>query len=185
MANPTPTSQRLLSAAMALILERGYNAFSYADLSVAVGIRKASIHHHFPTKAELVATLVKTYRQTARDMIAGGAVPALTPRDKLEAFVGYWTACIAERSQPICLAVLLAAELPSLPDMVAVEVRGHFADLSAWLASVFAEGGEAASDARAEAFMAAVHGAMLSARAYGDPKVFQLVTAQALEGLPF
>ncbi|MCP5939979.1 TetR/AcrR family transcriptional regulator, partial [Klebsiella pneumoniae] len=28
----------------------GYSAFSYADLSKIVGITKASIHHHFPTK---------------------------------------------------------------------------------------------------------------------------------------
>ena len=39
----------------------GYSAFSYADLAVAVGIRKASIHHHFPTKADLAAALVAAY----------------------------------------------------------------------------------------------------------------------------
>ena len=34
--------------------------------------------------------------------------------------------------------------------------------------------------AEAEAFMATVHGAMLSARAYGDPKIFGAVTGPLL-----
>ncbi|HIE19064.1 TPA: TetR/AcrR family transcriptional regulator, partial [Candidatus Bathyarchaeota archaeon] len=31
----------------------GYGGFSYSDLSKALGITKASIHHHFPSKEEL------------------------------------------------------------------------------------------------------------------------------------
>lgn len=36
-----------------LIQEHGYKGFSYADLSKALGITKASIHHHFPSKEQL------------------------------------------------------------------------------------------------------------------------------------
>lgn len=46
----TMTRERLLSEAEHLMREKGYSAFSYADLSKIVGITKASIHHHFPTK---------------------------------------------------------------------------------------------------------------------------------------
>lgn len=35
------------------MVQRGYSAFSYTDISEAIGIRKASIHHYFPTKAGL------------------------------------------------------------------------------------------------------------------------------------
>jgi TetR/AcrR family transcriptional repressor of nem operon len=37
--------------------------------------------------------------------------------------------------------------------------------------------------AEAEAFMATIHGAMLSARAYGDPKIFGVVTGPVFERL--
>jgi TetR/AcrR family transcriptional repressor of nem operon len=37
--------------------------------------------------------------------------------------------------------------------------------------------------AEAEAFMATVHGAMLSAQAYGDPKIFGAVIGPVLERL--
>ena len=45
----TMTRERLLSEAEHLMREKGYSAFSYADLSKIVGITKASINHHFPT----------------------------------------------------------------------------------------------------------------------------------------
>ena len=52
------TSQKILDIAQSLVVAGGYNGFSYADISDAIGIRKPSIHHHFPTKAELVRVLV-------------------------------------------------------------------------------------------------------------------------------
>src|SRR6476469_3227193 len=55
------TRAQLLSEAESLIRTRGYAAFSYADLAEKVGIRKASIHHHFPTKEILGATLIDEY----------------------------------------------------------------------------------------------------------------------------
>lgn len=51
----TSTSDKILEIAQSLIARGGYNGFSYADISAVIGIRKASIYHHFPTKAELVA----------------------------------------------------------------------------------------------------------------------------------
>ena len=59
------TSEKILDTAQSLVVAGGYNGFSYADISDAVGIRKASIHHHFPTKAELVQVLVDRYTQRA------------------------------------------------------------------------------------------------------------------------
>ena len=52
------TRAELLIQAETLVRGRGYAGFSYADLAEAVGIRKASIHHHFPTKVDLGAALV-------------------------------------------------------------------------------------------------------------------------------
>lgn len=65
MKSMTSTSEKILDIAQSLIVAGGYNGFSYADIAAAIGIRKASIHHHFPTKAELVAVLVDRYRQQA------------------------------------------------------------------------------------------------------------------------
>ena len=42
------TAERILDTAQALAQVRGYNGFSYADISAELAITKPSIHHHFP-----------------------------------------------------------------------------------------------------------------------------------------
>ena len=190
MSNPSTTSDDILACARALIVAGGYNGFSYADIAEVVGIRKASIHHHFPGKVDLVRTLVARYRQEAQAGMALLELQVSDPLDLLRAYTGYWEACIADASAPFCVCALLAGQLPVLPEEVALEVRAHFRTLSAWLTSVLERGArhgrfQLTGTARAEAemFMATVHGAMLSARAYGDPQIFGAVMNPLLERL--
>lgn len=49
------TKAALLRAAETQMRSKGYSAFSYADLAAQIGIKKASIRHHFPTKESLGA----------------------------------------------------------------------------------------------------------------------------------
>lgn len=184
------TAADILGCARTLLVAGGYDSFSYADIAKVVGIRNASIHHHFPTKAELVQVLVRQYREEAAAGMAalGQSVPE--PMAQLRAYVGYWEKCISDGSAPLCICALLASQMPILPEPVAHEVRAHFNGLSAWLAQVLRAGvrqksihltGTAAAEA--EAFMATVHGAMFSARAYGDAAVFGAVVRPLLQRL--
>lgn len=173
------TADDILACARALIVSGGYNGFSYADIAQVVGIRKPSIHHHFPSKADLVKTLVERYLIDAREGIANLELAVPAPLDQLRAYIGHWKACIGDDSRPFCVCALLASELPALPEEVALQVRAYFRFLSGWLASVLERGAAqgvitlgGTPQAEAEAFMASVHGAMLSARAYGDGAIF-------------
>ena len=56
------TAEQILDVAQEMVRRQGYSAFSYADIAGRVGIRKASIHDHFPSKADLVQRLVQRYR---------------------------------------------------------------------------------------------------------------------------
>ncbi|MDT2021909.1 TetR/AcrR family transcriptional regulator [Methylocella sp. CPCC 101449] len=190
MSNLTTTSDDILRCARSLTIAGGYNGFSYADISQVVGIRKASIHHHFPSKAELVRTLVVRYREEAEVGIAELERHHPDPVDQLRAYTGFWRDCIADGTVTFCVCALLASEIPALPPEIALEVRAYFRALSAWLTSVMERGvkqgqltlsGTARSEA--ESFMATVHGAMLSARAYGDPSIFDAVTRPLIERL--
>ena len=173
------TADDILACARSLIVAGGYNGFSYADIAEVVGIRKPSIHHHFPSKLDLVKTLVIRYREAAEEGIANleRAVPG--PLDQLRAYIGYWKTCIGDASAPFCVCALLANELPVLPEEIALEIRAYFRFLSGWLTAVLERGAALGVVAltetprvEAEAFMATVHGAMLSARAYGDTAIF-------------
>ena len=190
MSNLSTAADDILACARSLIVAGGYNGFSYADIADVVGLRKASIHHHFPSKVDLVRTLVARYREEAEAGMANLELQVSDPLELLRFYAGYWEACIADASAPFCVCALLASQLPVLPDEVGLEVRAHFRSLSAWLTSVLERGARhgqlqlmSTPRAEAEAFMAAVHGAMLSARAYGDPKIFGVVTGPLLERL--
>lgn len=190
MSSSSSTADDILACARSLIMSGGYNGFSYADIAEVVGIRKASIHHHFPSKVDLVCAVVQRYREEAKAGFAALERSAAGPREMLENYVGYWQKCIADASAPFCICALLASELPLLPIAVAAEVKLHFEALSAWLTAAMERGktqGTLAlsnsANAEAETFIATVHGGMLSARAYGDPKFFTLVTGAALDRL--
>jgi TetR/AcrR family transcriptional repressor of nem operon len=55
------TAEQILDIAETLIQTRSYSAFSYQDISDALDIRKASIHYHFASKADLGAAVVDRY----------------------------------------------------------------------------------------------------------------------------
>lgn len=188
MNKSSTTSDDILACARSLIVTGGYNGFSYADIADVVGIRKASIHHHFPSKAELVRTLVSGYRVAAEEGITNLEHSVPGPLEQLRAYIGYWKACIGDASAPFCVCALLASELPILPEEVALEIRAYFRFLSGWLTSVLERGVQQKTIAlvqparvEAEIFMATVHGAMLSARAYGDTQVFGSIMDPQLE----
>lgn len=189
MPTATPTADAILRCAQSAIVAGGYNGFSFADIATVVGIRKASVHHHFPTKVELVRALVRRYRAEAEAGVAHIERTAASPLDALRQYTGYWDSCLGNPESSFCLCALLATQLPVLPDEVAFEVRAYFRALSAWLTSVLERGSRdgslAFADAHTEAetLMAIVHGAMLSARAYGDPHVFTTIVQPALDRL--
>lgn len=190
MSNVSSTADDILSCARTLIVNGGYNGFSYADIADVVGIRKPSIHHHFASKVDLVRTLVSRYREEAQAGLATMERNVPDPGEQLKSYVAYWEMCIKDATAPFCVCALLASELPILPEEVALEVRAHFRALASWLTSVMERGKrqgrfQLSSTARVEAegFMATVHGAMLSARAYGDPKMFGIIARPLLDRL--
>jgi len=181
------TVEQIVDTARRLIMTRGYNGFSYADVAEAVGIRKASIHHHFAAKSDLAIAVVEQSRAIIHAQVAQLAEVEPDAAAQLRAYAGYWERCILDNSAPFCVAAMLAAELPSLPDDLAASVRAHFADLTGWLAQILALGVRQGSVSlvgapaeEADAFMSAIYGAMLSARAFDDPTRFVAITETLL-----
>jgi TetR/AcrR family transcriptional repressor of nem operon len=186
----TDTAERILDAAEHLIVNRGYNAFSYADIADVVKVRKPSIHFHFATKGELVRQLLLRYRANVRNSLEHMSEVVPDPLDQLRAYAGYWETCIRDGRRPFCLCVLLASELLSLPPEVAAEVKLYFRDLAAWLTATLEKGAKQGllalprgAAAEAESFMASTHGAMLSARVYGEADVFAGTVGEAIDRL--
>lgn len=186
----SPKANEIISYTRQLLTSGGYQSFSFADISAKVNIRKASIHHHFPSKAELVKVVVTEYREEARAGMQAMTRQMNNPVAELQAYVDYWATCIREGSSPFCICAMLAVELPTLPAEVAREVSGHFADLTDWLATLLRRGesekclrlpGSPADEA--SLLMATVHGAMLSARAFNDADIFRRIVQPLIDSL--
>lgn len=187
----SPRATEIAEHARQLLAVGGYNGFSYADLSERVRIGKASIHHHFPGKADLVLTVVMRHRQQSSEGLAAlQRHVGDDPLAQLKAYADYWAQCIRDGSSTMCICAMLAAESPMIPAEIAAEVQGYFQDLTAWIAGVL-ERGERKGQIRlqrdalveAQTFMSTVHGAMLTARALGDAEVFRTITHAAIDRL--
>lgn len=184
------TREKLLDSARYLIQTRGYSGFSYADVAAQVEVRKASIHHHFPAKADLAKAVVEQSRGIIGEQIRMMESEAFDPLRQLQGYTGYWEKCIADASAPFCVAGMLASELDCLPEDLAESVRMHFRDLSRWLETVLTAGAQrgvftlkSAASVEAESFMSTVYGAMILARAYGQPDKFTQVVEGAMRRL--
>ena len=62
------TKQHIVEFSADRLRERGFDGFSYLDISRELGITKASVHHHFPKKEDLGLALC----EWARDWLLQG-----------------------------------------------------------------------------------------------------------------
>jgi TetR/AcrR family transcriptional repressor of nem operon len=184
------TAERILDAANALLIDRGYSAFSYADIADTVQIRKASIHHHFPSKAGLVVAVLRRHRARISEGVKTLDEQITNPLTRIKNYYKYWEGCIEGQTSSFCIGALLGAEMPCLPEEVQAEVRLHFATLTEWFERTLKAGTKArvmhlpgTVAIEAQMLIAVLHGAMLSARATSNCDIFRSLTQAALNRL--
>lgn len=165
----TETATKLLDSAQALVVERGYNAFSYKDLAEAVGIRTASIHYHFPTKGDLGEALMGRYVDGLDAALADIDRAGRSASAKLKRFIKVYSA--TESSGVLCLCGSLASDLETLPEPVQGRVTEYLQRSEDWLAGVISDGvaaGELDFDGKpadaAATLLASLQGGLLLAR---------------------
>jgi len=163
------TATQILNIAQEMVRNRGYSAFSYADISKQVGIRKASIHYHFPTKDELVKALVQRYREGMRRACDRIAQSATSLDQQMLQFADLYRNGLEENQ--ICLCAMLAADYEVLPQPVRDEIQAFFRETEAWLSTLLQQGCDAkvwdcqpAVEQEAKGLIAMLQGAQLMAR---------------------
>jgi TetR/AcrR family transcriptional repressor of nem operon len=153
-----------------------------------VGIKAASLYHHFPSKADLAAAVAKRYWEDSAATLEALAADTPDPVACLRAYPQTFRKSL-ENDNRMCLSSFMAAEYDDLPEHVQHEVRS-FADVNvAWLARMLVACGKVApadAESRARAIYAAVAGAQLMARGRADIGLFDtlIATYQASGLLP-
>ena len=168
------TSDQILDTATVLLQQRGFNAFSFQNISQLIGIKKASIHYHYPTKFALGESVMKKYRSLHNDAMNKISKDHKTALKKLLAFTDLFT-CTLGDDYKMCPCAMLTTDISTLPEPIRIEVQAFFIDSENWLATILKEGlknGEFKFEVSptdcARTLFASFEGAMLSARAFQD-----------------
>jgi TetR/AcrR family transcriptional repressor of nem operon len=182
------TATRILDIAERLVQTRGFNGFSYADVAAELEISKASLHYHFPGKAELGEAIIVRYTERFNDALAAIDDRDLDSRAKLEAYVELYAEVL--RGQRMCLCGILAAEYQTLPQAMRKAVIRFFDANETWLTRVLEQGQadgtlslcESAGQA-AQMIVSGLEGAMLVSRPFSDPDRFESAAHRLLTSL--
>jgi TetR/AcrR family transcriptional repressor of nem operon len=176
----------ILAAARPTAQAHGYGGLNFRDLADEVGIKAASIYHHFPSKADLGAAVARRYWQDAAANLESMLAETSDPACCLRRYPDLFRRSLASDNR-MCLCSFMAAEYDDLPEAVKQEVQ-TFADVNvAWLSKVLSaaavvNSGE--SEQRARAIFAAVAGAQLMARSRSDISLFDsLIDSYRVAGL--
>jgi TetR/AcrR family transcriptional regulator, transcriptional repressor for nem operon len=186
--NDAGTAARILDVAERLVQVRGFNGFSYADISAEVGITKAALHYHFAGKADLGLALITRYAGRFAEELARIDTGELAPDARLAAYAELYEHVLQQ--QKMCLCGMLAAEYQTLPLPMQEAVTSFFDANESWLEKVLEEGRQGGSlrfrgtpRETARVVIACLEGAMLVARPYADMERFRSVASGLLAGL--
>lgn len=170
----TNAKEAILAAGRQSAQAHGYGGLNLRDLASEVGIKAASIYHHFPSKADLAAAIAERYWQDTKAWLEEVASHKGDPVESLREYPNTFRMSL-ENGNRLCLGSFLGAEYDDLPEPVRREVQ-TFADINvAWLGERLIEAGlvaAAESEERARAVFAAIAGAQLLARSRSDISLF-------------
>ncbi|NEV02604.1 TetR family transcriptional regulator [Bradyrhizobium uaiense] len=166
--------EAILAAAKRTAQARGYGGLNFRDLADDVGIKAASIYHHFPSKAELGTAVARRYWEDTAAQLDAMLAETADPVRCLRRYPEMFRKAL-ESNNRMCLCSFMSAEVDDLPDAVKKEVQ-TFADVNvAWLSKLLVAAGLAnskKSQQRARAIFAAVAGAQLIARSRSDISLY-------------
>jgi TetR/AcrR family transcriptional regulator, transcriptional repressor for nem operon len=180
------SKEAILAAARRTAQAHGYSGLNFRDLADEVGIKAASIYHHFPSKADLGAAVARRYWEDTAAGLESMFAETSDPVRCLRRYPDVFRKAL-ENNNRMCLCSFMAAEYDDLPEAVKKEVQ-TFADVNvAWLSrmlSAAAVVNSSESEQRARAIFAAVAGAQLMARSRSDISLYDaLIDSYRATGL--
>ena len=169
---PSKNKEKLLEVAQTLVQEKGYQGFSFHDLSAAVGITTASIHYYFPTKAHLGVALIHRYQECFDAMVADIQKEHSSPVDQFDALLRIFEGTLS--CKKICICGAMSGEFHGLPENLQEELKKFIEGSIGGIKSILQaaqESGDIAKDvdcsALAELWNNALQGTLAIGRATG------------------
>lgn len=132
------TRSEIIRIADHLIRTKGYNAFSYADISECLKIKNASIHYYFPSKSDLGVEVIKNTIIGFKDLTSSWMV--LDVKIQFEKFVTMHDK--TQKEHWVCLMGALSSSFDTLSDEMKSELNKMANIIIDYLTELLAKGKE-------------------------------------------
>ena len=130
------TRDQIINLADNLIRDKGYNAFSFYDISKAVGIKTASIHYHFAAKSDLGVSVVEQHIHNLS--LLKEKFKHRSPFEKLNKFFSIYTSI--KNEDKVCIVGSLATDLNTLDKKVKDKLKIFSDNMLEWVSGFLEEG---------------------------------------------
>ena len=132
------TREKILELGENLIRTKGYNAFSYQDISSELGIKNAAIHYYFASKEKLGTSIVKTNIQRFEEMIDNMKSRKFDEWQQLDTYIKIYIK--SHREQKKCIVGALSPDFNTLNDTTKVELKRMIDIILNWLTELLDNG---------------------------------------------
>lgn len=141
MKSVVDTKKQILDIAENLLLDRGYNGFSYKDISQALAIKNASIHYYFPQKTDLGVAIIERAKNRFEKWAAAIDAKGAGYPEKLNEFCLIFKKYV-DQEQQVCLGGALETDFKTLPSEMQKETRTFISGILQWLEKMLTAGRE-------------------------------------------
>lgn len=136
----TDTKSEIIKIATSLILEKGYNAFSYADIAKMLHIKNAAIHYHFPTKEDLGVAVMQTQQDRLRELIQKLKNKKASEVEQIQTLFNIYTGLLEHKQ--ICALGSMGSDIQTLSAQIQIEVKKDYDQVTDWLMEILTKGKE-------------------------------------------
>ncbi len=133
---PVSTREGIIQLGDQLIRDKGFNAFSFYDISKKLKIKNASIHYYFHTKTDLGVSILNDHKQKLHTLIQ--STTTKSPLAKINAFLSIYSTIKSEGR--VCLVGSLATDLNSVDPKIAKELKIFANEILCWVTEILEEG---------------------------------------------
>jgi TetR/AcrR family transcriptional regulator, transcriptional repressor for nem operon len=182
------TKQLIIDIAEDLLHQKGYNAFSYKDIALALGIKNASIHYHFPSKEDLGEAVILHAGAKLQKLQEKAQNKHFETPEELDFFFSIYQHYL-EKKLKVGMVGTLAANYAAIPEKMQIAAKKIAQMCLNWLQNILEKGRKEqtlhfAGDSFAQALLilSSLEGALQIARLTDNQHFYQIL-AQLRSGL--
>ncbi|MBO6522654.1 MAG: TetR/AcrR family transcriptional regulator [Balneolaceae bacterium] len=121
-----------------LIRKKGYNAFSYADISRQLNVKNAAIHYHYPSKPDLAEAVVDFHTDSFNRFTEKAS--SKNEADQIKMFLNFYASI--QLSGKLCVIGSFASDWNSMEEEVQGKVTEFTNTVLGWITETLRMGKE-------------------------------------------